>query len=47
MKDATGELINNKKNEALKEFCIEAEPKVTKLQEGYETAKVHSYLYPL
>ncbi len=40
MKDATGELINNKKNENLKAFCLEAEPKVTKLQEDLSTAKV-------
>ena len=41
MKDATGELVNNKKNEGLKEFCLDAEPKVTKLQEDLETSKVH------
>ncbi len=40
MKDATGELVNNKQNEALKEFCLEAEPKITKLQGDLETAKV-------
>lgn len=40
MKDATGELVNNKKNEGLKQFCLEAEPKVTKLLEDLETAKV-------
>jgi len=40
MKDATGELINNKTNENLKAFCLEAEPKVTKLQTDLVTAKV-------
>ena len=41
MKDATGELVNNKTNEALKEFCLEAEPRVIKLQEDFETSKVN------
>ena len=40
MKEATGELVNNKTNEHLKEFCLEAEPKVTKLQEDLQTARV-------
>ncbi|XP_064401214.1 formin-like protein 1 isoform X1 [Halichondria panicea] len=39
IKEATGELINNKQNTALKTFCLEAEPKVTKLEKGLETAK--------
>lgn len=42
MKDATGELVNNKNNERLKDFCLEAEPKITKLQEDLETSKVHT-----
>lgn len=41
MKDATGELVNNKSNELLKDFCLDAEPRVTKLQEDLETAKVN------
>ena len=45
MKDATGELINNKENEALKQFCLEAEPKITKLQGDLETAKVHKIIH--
>ena len=44
IKEATGELINNKQNTALKTFCLEAEPKVTKLEKGLETAKVSSVL---
>ncbi|XP_064401233.1 formin-like protein 2 isoform X2 [Halichondria panicea] len=39
IKEATGELINNKQNTPLKTFCLEAEPKVTKLEKGLETAK--------
>ncbi len=42
IKEATGELINNKQNTALKTFCLETEPKVTKLEKGLETAKVSS-----
>ena len=40
MKDATGELIHDKSNERLKKFCLGAEPKITKLQNDFETAKV-------
>lgn len=40
MKDSTGELINNKQNEKLKKFCLDAEPRVTKLQEDFETSRV-------
>ena len=42
IKEATGELINNKQNTALKTFCLETEPKVTKLEKGLDTAKVIS-----
>ena len=45
MKEATAELINNKQNQPLKTFCLEAEPKVTKLEGGLETAKVHKVLH--
>lgn len=47
MKDATGELIGNKKNENLKKFCLEAEPRVSKLQEDFETSKVRNKLVSL
>ena len=40
MKEATGELVHNTENESLKTFCLEADPRVTKLQEDFETAKV-------
>jgi hypothetical protein len=39
MKMATAELVNNKNNKKLKSFCLEFEPKVTKLEEDYQTAK--------
>ena len=40
MKDATAELIDNKANTSLKTFCLEAEPRVSKLEKGLETVKV-------
>ena len=42
MKGATSELVQNKTNDVLKDFCLDAEPKVTKLQEDLETAKVRT-----
>jgi hypothetical protein len=41
MKEATGELVRNKTNEVLKVFCIEAEPRVCRLQEDFETSRVN------
>ena len=40
IKESTGELINNKKNENLKRFCLETEPRVKKLHEDLQTARV-------
>ena len=41
LKEVTGELVKNKSNEHLKTFCIEAEPRVTKLQDDFVTSKVN------
>lgn len=45
LKEATGELVNNKTNESLKVFCIEAEPKLSRLQEDFKTSKVDNRLF--
>jgi len=39
MKEATAELINNRQNKTLKKFCLQAEPRVTKLETDFQTAK--------
>ncbi|KAL5496330.1 hypothetical protein EMCRGX_G012589 [Ephydatia muelleri] len=39
MKEATSELLNAKHNKPLKEFCLQTEPKVTKLEADFKLAK--------
>ncbi|CAI8009843.1 Formin-like protein 2 [Geodia barretti] len=38
LKETTKELVENKQNKKLKKFCLEAEPRVTRLEADFATA---------